>query len=50
MFDVDCLFVVGDGLGVGEKVLKIVIKLCNLFGKYGVDFVVVLDVDLCLEG
>jgi len=48
--DADCLFVVGDGPGVGEKALKIVTKLRNLLGKHGADPAVVLDADLRPEG
>ena len=48
--DADCLFVVGDGPGVGEKALKIVTKLPNLLGKHGADPAVVLDADLRPEG
>ncbi|MDO4411560.1 bifunctional [glutamine synthetase] adenylyltransferase/[glutamine synthetase]-adenylyl-L-tyrosine phosphorylase [Cutibacterium sp.] len=48
--DADCLFVVGDGPGAGEKALRIVTTLRNLLGKNGADPALVLDADLRPEG
>lgn len=48
--DADCLFVVGDAPGAGDKALKIVTTLRNLLGKPGADPAVVLDADLRPEG
>lgn len=48
--DADCLFVVGDGPGAGEKALRIVTKLRNLLGRNGADPALILDADLRPEG
>ena len=48
--DADCLFVVGDGPGAGEKASRIVTKLRNLLGRNGADPALILDADLRPEG